>query len=414
MAEPVTTPAEDVPVPPAPAPSAWDKAKAAALAWLAANWKKYLLWALAALAAVAYNRWKPDGAPDVPVPPPPPFEWPDHPFGWEPPTEEEFQRTLTWSPLFKNTEAGSQTEWGDDQPIKAYLLYVKATGQSFGPYQQGPVGCCVSFGSAGAVQMSLGANIALGRGPPQKADEVSREVIYGGGRVNIRRPMLPPEGMMGSWAAEWLNQSGAVGVSQGSPPVGPYDPNRAKQWGSRGVPAAVAALGKDNPVKVALVTSAEDVKNALANGYFTFICSSVGFGNIDGPPLQRDSQGFLRQDPRYPWPHCMFVAGYRGDRKGFLIVNSWGAGWVVGPKGFGDEPEGSFWADYATVDRIVKGSSREPPDSFSISLVGGFKKALIEPRDWLIRRVGDDTPPAFLADTRPAFGWVGAREFHRR
>jgi hypothetical protein len=400
----------DTTTPAAAAPdSFWAQAKAWAKDAVAKNWKHYAMWAALALAAIAYNRLNgpgPEG--DVPVPVPPPFEVPSDPFGWIPPTEEEYQRTLTWSPLFKNTEAGSQTEWGDDQTIKAYLLYQKATGQPFGPYNQGPVGCCVSFGSGGAVEMSLAANVALHRGPPQRVDAIAREIIYGGGRINIRRMDAGPEGMMGSWAAEWLNGYGAVGVTQGNPPFGAYSVQRCKQYEGRGVPSNIVALGKENPVKVALVSSAEDVKNALANGYFTFICSSVGFGPLDRPCV-RDAQGFLREDPRNPWPHCMFVAGYRGDRRGFLIVNSWGAGWVQGPKGLGDEPEGSFWCDWATVDRIVRGSRNEPPDSFSISLVGGFKKMLIEPSDWLILHLDERGPPgpAFLADSRPAFGWIG-------
>lgn len=363
------------------------------------NGQRMTMWIVTVLAAAVYNCANgPSDDGDIPPPTPPPFDWPENPFGWIAPEEEGRENHLL---LFSETEAGFLTVVRDGDNIPAWRLFTKATGHDFGPYQQGSIGSCVAFGSAAAVEFGLAANIALTRGPPQKWDAISREAIYGGGRINIRRADVPPEGMMGEWAAQWLDRFGAVGISQGTPPVGPYTVARCRLWGDRGVPQAVVDLGKNNTVKTALVRTPEEVQQALANGYFVFICSSVGFGNLNGPPLQRDKDGFLYASGS--WPHCMCVAGYRGDKKGFLIVNSWGGGWVTGPKGFGDEPEGSFWCTWDTMKRIVGGSRGEQPDSYAVSSIGGFRRRLIEPQDWFILDWKEKVE--FVPAGR--FGWIG-------
>jgi hypothetical protein len=78
----------------------------------------------------------------------------------------------------------------------------------------------------------------------------------------------------------------------------------------------------------------------------------------------------------------MCIGGYQGGtRKGFLIINSWGSGWVRGPPGkFDDIPPGSFWADYAVVDRMLR-----QQDSYAVSDVSGFKRRKIVPDDWIVK-----------------------------
>jgi hypothetical protein len=391
----------------------WQRTKDYAKEVAKANARRFATWAACLLAASVYNCANGPGKDgDIPLPPEPDFVWPDNPFGRIVPTEADYARTLKTVPLFSETEAGRDTKWKDGDAVLLYRLHKAATGKDFGPYQQGELGCCVSFGSGGAVEMELAAQIALQRAGPQQWDVISREVIYGGGRINIRRQGLPSEGMMGSWAAEWLNKYGAVGTKQApadGAPIGPYNVSRCAQWGSRGVPQEVVDLGKSNPAHVSLVQSAADVQNAIGNGYPVFICSQVGFGRLSGPPLQRDKDGFLRESGS--WPHCMFVAGYRGgSRKGFLIINSWGAGWITGPKGFGDEPEGSFWCDYVTMDKITKGGPMDPPDSFAVSTVGGFKRRKLDLNDWIVAAPDSAFPPRQRLGTEGiAFGWIGGK-----
>jgi hypothetical protein len=77
----------------------------------------------------------------------------------------------------------------------------------------------------------------------------------------------------------------------------------------------------------------------------------------------------------------MCIAGYQGGKRpGFLLVNSWGSRWLSGPPGkFTDIPEGSFWADFTVVDRMLMQS-----DSYAVAGVDGFRRRKIDPSDWIV------------------------------
>ena len=126
---------------------------------------------------------------------------------------------------------------------------------------------------------------------------------------------------------------------------------------------------------MALVKTTDEAKKALGQGYALFICSDVGFGSRG--PYTRDSDGFLRASGQ--WMHCMAVIGYRADKKGYLILNSWGDRWVGGPAGkYSDIPNGSFWCDEPTMARILSQG-----DSYAVSGVKGFPRRKIQIDDWI-------------------------------
>jgi hypothetical protein len=78
----------------------------------------------------------------------------------------------------------------------------------------------------------------------------------------------------------------------------------------------------------------------------------------------------------------MAVIGYRADKKGYLILNSWGPKWVKGPAGkYSDIPDGSFWCDEPTMARILAQG-----DSYAVSGVKGFPRRKIEIDDWFAER----------------------------
>jgi hypothetical protein len=64
--------------------------------------------------------------------------------------------------------------------------------------------------------------------------------------------------------------------------------------------------------------------------------------------------------------NCMCIVAYRADKRGFLIVQSWGQNTPDGPCVLG-QPDNSFWAEWATVDRMLK-----EKDSFAVSAFDGF------------------------------------------
>jgi hypothetical protein len=320
------------------------------------------------------------------VPPLPIF--PAEPFGWRPPTEAERQQTLAAlrCPRWEMTEAASADTAGPDDDAPVWRLYAKVTGRPFPAFDQGQIGSCVAFGTSAAAEFSLCARIHAHLGPPQQFTPTIREAVYAGSRINAdpRNPIRGGDGSTGERASRWLRQ-GAGGLLPEGTYVGKavigYDVSRCRSWGDRGVPAELLPACRDNPCETTLVTSAADARKALQQGYAIFVCSDVGFGDLGPGPISRDADGFLKA--RGVWPHCMCIAGYQGGpRKGFLIVNSWGDRWVAGPAGrFADVPGGSFWADFVTVDRMLKQG-----DSYAVAGVEGFRRRRIDSGDWTVFR----------------------------
>jgi hypothetical protein len=60
------------------------------------------------------------------------------------------------------------------------------------------------------------------------------------------------------------------------------------------------------------------------------------------------------------------------------------------------------------MEKIVRGSGGEPPDSFVVSTVGGFKRRKLEVNDWIVLAPREDA--RFVAGgTKVHFGWIGGR-----
>jgi hypothetical protein len=289
---------------------------------------------------------------------------------------------------FAETPAFRETA---DAPDHAYLweAAAKVLGHPFPPLNQGQVGSCVANGAAGAVDIlqlqQIAAAIKAGRPPPEYRP-VSPEVIYAGARVEIGGGRIRGDGAVGAWAIQYCQRKGVVAqMKYPSVDLSAYSEARCRSWGNTGVPAEIDAVAAQHPVKDgAPVRTAEEAEKALANGYTVTVASSQGFANQS----RRDAQGFLR--PNGTWAHQMCILGYRkADRPGFLILNSWGADWVGGPKGDGDPPDGSFWADRAVVDRMFKQG-----DSFAWGDVKGFPS---RKPDVFIKRQDENRPLFALA-----------------
>ena len=307
--------------------------------------------------------------------------------GWVRPTEEEIQAVaaLLPEPRWEMTDAaGLVTGPEDDAPL--WRLYSKVARGPPPAHDQGPIGSCVSFGVSLAIEFSLCSKINGKRGPPQEFAPTVREAIYGGSRINAdpRNPIRGGDGSTGARAAKWGQKGVGGALPVGS--FGEYSVSRCREWGNRGVPAEAVKVCKENPYQSTLVTSAEAARQAIQQGYAIYVCSDVGFGKTQG--AVRDADGFL--SPRGTWMHCMCIAGYQGGKRpGFLIVNSWGEGFVSGPTGrFTDIPPGSFWADSRVVDRMLKQN-----DSYAVADVEGFKRRRINPDDWIVRDQHQQPPP---------------------
>lgn len=294
------------------------------------------------------------------------FEYDQYDGGWESIVDKRISDdNLIWQ----------VPEWKDSGKGQTRLLYKDWFYVHKKPYQpraQGSAPSCVGHATAAAVDILSAVEIRSGepeRAPPAKA---SASVIYGLSRVEIGG--LSPAAMGGShnlWAAQALQQYGVV-AKLNYPLLGvdlrSSSPRRDLIYGSQGVPVGLEKLAKLHPVKDYIsVDSYAECRDLIYRGCPVIVGSSIGFGE---GKRTRDSDGFLNRPRRLfwqsTWNHSMVIIGVCDEgRKGCLILNSWGPNWVVGPKRFGDEPEGSFWADARIIDQMVKQG-----DSFALR---GFK-----------------------------------------
>lgn len=259
---------------------------------------------------------------------------------------------------------------GDDDAVLLYkALYEAKPGWTVG--KQG-IGDCVSWGWSHAADVLLAVEQKLGNSEGWKP--AATEAIYGGSRT-IGMGREPPagyqDGSYGGAAAKYVSTCGILFRQKyGGVDLTSYSAQRAKQWGNDGVPADLIPPAKEHPIKsVALVRDFEAAAAAIRNGYPVPVCSGQGFSS------RRDADGFAA--PQGSWGHCMCFVGVRqGKRPGLLCLNSWGPDWISGPKWPEDQPEGSFWVDVNTCNRMLGGG-----DSFACSNMTGFPPRKLDNKD---------------------------------
>lgn len=232
-------------------------------------------------------------------------------------------------------------------------------------YQQ--IGDCVSFGAAWAAMCLMATDIILRGEREMWKGLVATEPIYGGSRVEVGKGQLGnSDGSVGAWAAEWLTKWGVIVRGKYNDiDLSQYDPAKAKSWGNRGkgCPDSLEPVAKEHPIRTtSLVTSYDDARDAIANGYPVTVASMQGFRD-DG---LRDADGFWK--PTGQWPHqmCFIACDDEYKRPGLLCQNSWGSQWGSGPKRH-EQPDGSGWVDADVVDRMLG-----EKDSFAFSGFEGF------------------------------------------
>lgn len=262
---------------------------------------------------------------------------------------------------------------GKGKIVLLHKYLERAIGPIIPHYQA--IGDCVGQAFGLAVDI-LAATQIYGLGIQEKWEaKASTEAAYAGSRYEIgyqvhgSSRLLWDDGSIGLYCAEFLTQYGVlVRKKYDEYDLRTYSPKIAKSWGRTGVPDELEPLAKQHPIQsFALVTSYEDCRDAIVNGYPVIFCSSYGFNANcrNHNPGGRDAQGFLNRCDT--WYHAM--AGVAVDdttRPGILICNSWGPNWVDGPTRH-DQPAGSFWVDANTIDGMCSQG-----DSFAISGFVGF------------------------------------------
>lgn len=279
---------------------------------------------------------------------------------------DEVSRALRSLPLPYFAEAAPRLAGsGAGKTVLLYQAYKEVNGGSFIDYPAQVIGDCVSHGFGHGIDLLAAVQIAIAK-RPELFKQTATEAVYGMARVDIggQRGSYS-DGAVGAWAAKAVSQLGTLNRED----LGPYDGKRAKEWGARGVPRELVSKAVDHKVRTAsLVTTYDQLEDALFNGYPVVVCSDQGFA------MERDRDGFSQA--KGSWMHCMLFVGIRaGDRPGACILQSWGPDVPSGPLGL-DQPSYSFWADKRVVERMLS-----QQDSWSISAFDGYPGQVV-PDHW--------------------------------
>jgi hypothetical protein len=261
-------------------------------------------------------------------------------------------------PLFGDTLAES----GAGKLSLAYpavVAFEKAAGRK--PYDETQTtGDCVSHAVRGGIDVAR-ANDPDIRTTEDWVDRTATEPLYGARGHS-------GQGASCSQIVGWAHQKGGCMLRQRYPQFGfdltNYNPSVGIAWGAHGVPNSVTLEAANHRIgTISLVTTWQQARDAIANGYGLVCCSSQGFAHV------RDDRGIAQ--PYGSWSHAMqwhAADDTHEDGCRFCVQNSWGYGWITG-KRVHDQPEGSFW-----IQQRVAQSMIDAGGTYAISNVAGFPK----------------------------------------
>lgn len=292
-------------------------------------------------------------------------------FGWvnDPVAVQAVVDTLPYKDFSETPAFGFLSE---DMPDHVYLweAAIEATGKLLPPFSQGQVGSCVSFGTNRAIEYTMCVEIVKEKN--EEFHHIVQEITYGGSRVEVGNGNLRGDGSIGAWAAKFVKDWGVVARGKyNNFDLSTYSEARCREFGRTGVPADLEAEARKHPVKeTVMVTTWDQAKKALVQGYGLAICSGQGFS------MTRDANGIAAA--RGSWAHCMCLCGYttiNGKEYG-RIDNSWGPNAHTGPVGPGNPGPEGFYAAASVIEGMLK-----EKDSFAFSCVEGFPLRKIR---WII------------------------------
>lgn len=213
-------------------------------------------------------------------------------------------------------------------PFKSLLKF----DPKFGPHERQTTGDCVAHSTRNAIDITRAVEIDI------KGESESFETRSATEAIYQSRPWSG-QGMTCSGAAKYVNSTGGILLRKnyGSVDLSVYN---SSLGANKKIPKNIyATQAKKHQVKtISMISTVQEARDALANGYSISVCSNVGFSS------KRDSKGIARTSGS--WAHAMAWIACDDTRERFnemlfLVQNSWGL-WNSGPKVHG-QPDGSFW-----------------------------------------------------------------------
>jgi len=213
-------------------------------------------------------------------------------------------------------------------PFKSLLKF----DPNFGPSERQTTGDCVAHSTRNAVDITRAVEIDINKEPESFEARGANEAIY---QSRGHRG----QGMTCSSAAKYVHSKGGLLIRKdyGKVDLSKYN----SDLGARHkIPSSIYTTeAKKHQVKtISLITTVQEARDALNNGYAISVCSGHGFSS------RRDSNGIAKRGSG--WNHAMAWIACDDTNKRFkdtlfLVQNSWGK-WNSGPR-VHDQPEGSFW-----------------------------------------------------------------------
>lgn len=328
------------------------------------------------------------------APDPDPAQWSDaFDFGYEPDPAGAAEFLESLDVRFFADAAPDAMKNDEQRDVFLHRAMHKAHQARYGkPFSPGRQlnGSCVAWGAAHAVYCAEAVEWQLGNRdePPLMP---STESIYGGSRVESKRKAdydgSKPvggwsDGSTGYRAARWLRDWGVIYRKEYTHDghtldLTTYSKELEKRYGAYGNGGSDEAFAlwldreaaKTPAAHVVNVRTWAELTAAISSGFPVTIASSQGFNK------QRDADGFCRASGS--WAHQMMLCSVRfGERPGALCVNSWG-NYVDGGKFPDDQPDGTFWIEQKTVEKILAQG-----DSWAIAETA-FKWRDITHDEWL-------------------------------
>jgi len=258
------------------------------------------------------------------------------------------------SPLF-GVAAYDLSESGKGKlslPFKSLLKF----DPNFGPAEAQTTSDCVSMATRNAVDITRAVEIDVGNESEEFIARGASEAIYQA-RGHYGQGMNCVE------AARYVNEVGGLLIRKDYGDVDLSEYNSSLGARHRIPDSIYYDEARKHPVNtISLVTTVEEARDALANGYALSCCSDYGFSS------RRDENGIAEEEGS--WSHAMAWIGCDDthelyDDTLFLVQNSWGK-WNSGPKRHG-QPDGSFWIRERAARGILNSRG-----SFVFSSVEGY------------------------------------------
>jgi len=257
--------------------------------------------------------------------------------------------------------------------------------QCFASWKRGsqPIGSCVGWGTAMAVDCLAAADILLRREPEAWGGLCIPGVVYGLSRVEARGQSrnMGGDGSTGFHAAKAIRDFGTLHFGQdygGKRWDKPLSGTEEKALGRDGIPEALERHAARHKVaEVTLVRSFDDCAKAISNGYPVFLCSMRGFSMRFA---DRGSLGGGWLTPMGTWAHCMMGCDLRWDRPAIRVPNSWGDCYdgVADEKAPKALQRSAGWVDAEVIDDMCRGG-----DSYAVAGFAGFAPSLMPETGWL-------------------------------